>query len=121
MLCFLALTAQYGEDLKDRPDSIRYILGVHVDDSTMLELPGEDVFEFRLYTASSKSIILWKYEKDYYVYSFTDSDHITRATRLFELIQKNGIVTFVAQRDYKTIRFNKYRKVIAIQIAGTGT
>ncbi len=110
---------QYGEDLRDRPDSIRYILGIDVDGSNLVELPGNDILTFKLYTTDKLSNIVWKFKKEYYIYSIYDKNHIVRATQLFKLLKKNGIGTFVAVREGTTIRLEKYHKVLAIQLEGS--
>jgi hypothetical protein len=112
------LLPQYGEDLKDRPDSIRYVMGVNVDDSSTEELSGKEVRDFRMYTMPEKTLLLWKHGKHYYVYSFSSGDHLVRATTLLKQLQSNGLATFVANRKGISLRFNEYRKVLAIQVSG---
>jgi hypothetical protein len=110
---------QYGEDLQDRPDSIRYILGIDVDGSILAELPGQDILQFKLYTTDKQSKIVWKYKEEYYIYSIDDENHMVRATELFKLMKANGISTFVAVRKETNIRLEKYHKVLAIQFEGS--
>ena len=110
---------QNGDDLRDLPDSIRYILNIAVDGSNLVELPGIDILTFKLYTTGKQSNIVWKFEKEYYIYSIYDNNHIVRATQLFKLLKKNGIRTFVAIREGTTIRLEKYHKVLAIQLEGS--
>lgn len=93
-------------------------MGINVDDTTLVELPGNEITEFKIYTTTRKSFIVWKSKKDYFIYSLDESDHILKANELFKQLQKNGITTFVAERDGKSLRFHKYRKVFAIQITG---
>jgi hypothetical protein len=112
----LAVLPKLGEDLKDLPSSIRYVTGLKVDDSTIEELPGANITEFRMYFTAKNSYILWKLNKEFFIYTLSDSDHIRVASQLFQQIEKHGITTFAAYRDGKKIRFNKYRKVLAIQV-----
>ena len=115
-LFYLMTLPQNSEDLKDRPDSIRFILGITVDDSSIEELPGKDITEFRFYTSANTSTILWKYEKNYYSYLVTDR---LVAMKLFDQLQEKGIATFIAKRQGNKIRFHEYRQVIAIQLKGS--
>jgi len=115
-LSYLLVFSLYSEDLKDKPDSIRYVMGVTVDDSTLEELPGTNIKEFKLYMTDQNSAIVWKYKNYFYVYILDDSNHQLKAIKIFAQLQKNGISTFVAKGQGKKIRFNEYRKVIAIHI-----
>ena len=124
IVCALAVVLtipqhQYGGDLQDRPDSIRYILGIDVDGSILVELPGKDILQFKLYTSGKQSRIVWKFKEEYYIYSIVDENHVVRATELFQLMKKNGIGTFVAVRKGTNIRLEKYHKVLAIQLEGS--
>ena len=110
---------QYGEDLRDLPDSIRYILGIAVDGSNIVELPGIDILTFKLYTTDKQSSIVWKFKKEYYIYSIYGNNHLVQVTQLFKLLKKNGIRTFAAVREGTTIRLEKYHKVLAIQLEGS--
>jgi hypothetical protein len=116
VIFFLVYVPQYSSDLKDRPDSIMYIMGINIDDSTLEELPGNDIIEFRIYTTAKKSSIVWKFQNEYFIFTLDSSDHILKAAELFKQLKKNGITTFVAKRNGKTIRLNKYRTVLAVQI-----
>ena len=117
VLNWLAILPQFGEDLKDQPDSIRYMMGITVDDSTLEELPGANVSDFRVYMTEQNSAITWKYENNYYVYTLSEDGHRLTALKLFEQLRANGLSTFIARRQGNKIRFNEYRKVIALQIA----
>ncbi|MCP4221593.1 MAG: hypothetical protein GY765_43615 [bacterium] len=103
-------------DLQDLPDSIRYILDMQVEGRTRMELSGEEVTEFRFYTTTSYSCVVWKYRKEFYVYSFNDDRHVSRAGTVFKLLKENGLSTFVALRDVENKRLSKYHKVLAIKI-----
>lgn len=119
VLCLLSLP-QFSEDLKDRPDSLRYVMGINVDDSSVEELSGVEVLEFRLYTVPERTTILWKHGKHYYYYNFSDGDHLLRATALLNRLQRMGLTTFVAKRKGKSVRFHEYRQVLAIQVKVPG-
>jgi len=107
----------WGEDVKDRPDSIHYIMGVKVDDNQVEELDGKEVTLFKFYGHSTESYIVWLYQKNYYVYAVTGTGHIQQAMELFKQLQTFGLETFVAYREGRSLKFNKYLKVIAIHIS----
>lgn len=108
---------QLAEDLKDQPDSLRYVMGINVDDSVVEELPGDSVKRFRLYTLPERSTILWRYGKHYYYYNFREGGHLLRATALFDQLRQNGLTSFVAKRKGNTVKFHEYRQVLAIQVS----
>jgi hypothetical protein len=114
----MGLFAQKEEDLKERADSIQYILGIKVDDKDILEFSGHEVVRFQLYTNDNSTNIVWMYQQEYYIYPITDNNHEVRGEALFELLKTNGLYTFVAYRDLLVKKtFSKYHKVIALQIA----
>jgi hypothetical protein len=114
----IGLFAQKQEDLEERADSIRYILGIRVDDSDVLELSGDEVVRFHLYSTDDSTSIVWMYQQEYYVYPLTGENHEVRGEALFELLKTNGLNTFVAYRNQlKKKSFSKYHRVIAMQIA----
>ncbi len=110
-----------SEDLKDKPDSIRYVMGVNVDGTVLDEFPGKDILEFTLYTMEQQSSIVWKTAKGYFIYSLSGDDHELKAYQLLEVLRKNGLKTFVAQRKGTSLKFNEYHRVVAIQVAARKT
>lgn len=118
VLFFLVSVPQYGEELKERPDSINYIMGINLDSTVYEEFSGRDITEFRLYTTSVNSSIVWKSETGYFVYSLKGDSHAYRAVKLFKELQKNGLTTFIAERKGKDVKFHKYHQVVALQIVG---
>lgn len=116
VLFLMVPVAQGVEDLKDRPDSIMHVLGITVDNRILEEYPGNEIRDLRLYITNGQANIVWQFETGYYVYSLTDQ--IT-AMELFKQIQTNGIKTFIANREGNIVKFQKFYKVIAFQIAVT--
>jgi hypothetical protein len=114
----IGLFAQKQEDLKERADSIRYIFGIRVDDSDVLELSGHEVMRFHLYTSDNSTKIVWIYQQEYYIYPIIGKNHEVRGEALFELLKKNGLNTFVAYKTQLEKKpFSKYHQVLALQIA----
>jgi uncharacterized protein YcfL len=106
------------DDLHDLPDSIRYILGIEVDKSRIVELSGQNIKSFSLYTNSSKSTILWVHNNEYYMYALSDADHLEKATELFKLLKKHGLDTYITTVKGKDIRLYKYHPVYAMKLKG---
>jgi hypothetical protein len=113
---FYFAVPHFAEDLKDRPDSVNYIFGLNVNDNVLEELPGKGITKFKLYTTSNQSAIVWKFRKNYYVYTINGGDHVISAIELLKRIKVHGIATFVANKDGNSLRFNKYHKVIAMRV-----
>jgi hypothetical protein len=110
------MVPQWGEDLKDKPDSVNYILGLNVNDNVLLEHPGDGIMDFKLYTTSSKTAILWKFQKNYYIYTISSGDHLLAGIELMKQLKTHGIETFVATKDGNSLRFNKYHSVVAFRL-----
>ncbi len=111
-----SLSLGTGDDLQDRADSLRYILGLHVDGRTNVELSGANITEFSLYNKSNSSAIVWTHDKEFYVYSISGTNHTQDATQLLNLIKTQGLDTFVAKREPIRRRLDKYHSVLAIKI-----
>lgn len=87
-----------------------------VDGRTYVELPGQGITGFRLYSTENFSCIAWEYEKEFYTYFLKNENHVTQAAELFGLLKKNGLDTFVAVREGKSKRLHKYHKVMAVKL-----
>jgi hypothetical protein len=116
VLWWVVPVPQQAEDLKDRPDSIMHVLGINVDNRILEEYAGKEITDLRLYITNGKASIVWKFETGFYVYSFTD---LFSGMELFKQIKKSGIKTFIAKKEGTEVKFKKFYRVIAFQIAAS--
>ena len=83
------------------PDSASAVLGMTLADKGLVELRGETVGDFRLYTSAELSRIGWWLDATLYLYTLRGEGHDRRAMDLFALLKQNGLASFIAERHGK--------------------
>ena len=101
----------------ERDDSIDTVLGLGGDTSSQRELSGQGIAEFRFYTTTDRSVILWTVATDFYVYSISGTGHESRAQAVLGLLATHGLESFLAEtRPFAAGRAVRFHHVLALQV-----
>lgn len=106
-----------AELLGARDDAIDTVLGLGGDTAGQRELPGQGIAEFRFYTTTDRSVILWAVATDLYVYSISGNEHESRAQAVLGLLATHGLESFLAEtRAFASGRAARFHHVLALQV-----
>ena len=120
VLCYGPGLPCHAEPPGQRDDSIDTVLGLGEGTLSQRELSGQGIAEFRLYTTTDRSVILWAVATDFYVYSIAGSAHESRAQAVLALLATHGLESFLAEtRPFASGRTVRFHHVLALQVRAT--
>lgn len=116
-LSSLGLNTGLAEELHEKKDAIKAILGLEIDGIETIEHRGLRGENISFFTTKDKSALSWRIQDRFYIYSLNGPDHEIKTTRLFTLVKENGIATFVTKKiPDRRDKFIEYFSVMALKI-----